>query len=167
MRTIDTHTLNALSSEAAAGPRRRRNLNVHASESAPSQRLFNAIEPDSYVPPHRHNDPAKDETFVWIRGRLGVVEFSADGRITDKAELAPDAAVSATIPSGTFHAIFALEPGSVFFESKAGPYSPLSPTEKAAWAPAEGSPESAAYLAGLKSIFSRKAESTVARGVSK
>jgi cupin fold WbuC family metalloprotein len=132
-------------------------MNIHTSDSAPSQRLFNAIEPDSYVPPHRHMDPAKDETFVWIRGRMGVVEFDVTGRITDTAILGAAESVSVTIPSGTFHAIFAIEPGSVFFESKAGPYKPLSETEKAGWAPPEGGPESAAFLAGLKSMVARHA----------
>ena len=35
--------------------------------------------------------------------------------------------------------LVALETGTVFFEAKAGPYRPLIPAEKAAWAPAEGS----------------------------
>ena len=156
MITINPQSLDALVSDARANPRRRRNMNIHGSEHAPSQRLFNAIEPDSYVAPHRHLDPAKDETFVWVRGRLGVIEFDATGRIADTAVLGPAELVSVTIPSGVFHAIFALEPGSIFFESKAGPYTPLAPAEKAAWAPPEGSRESAAYLAGLKAMIGKK-----------
>ena len=50
------------------------------------------------------------------------------------------------IPSGTFHSLLSFEPGSVFFEAKSGPYRPLSPEEKAAWAPAEADPGAAAYL---------------------
>jgi cupin fold WbuC family metalloprotein len=153
MITINPHSLDTLCAEARANPRRRRNLNIHSGETAPSQRLFNALEPDSYVAPHRHADPAKDETFVWIRGRLGVVEFTPDGRVAEVAELSAGTAVSVTIPSGTFHTIFALEPGSIFFESKAGPYRPLSADEKAPWAPPEGSPESATYLAGLAALL--------------
>lgn len=113
MKTVTCQSLDSLAAEAAANPRRRRNLNIHAAEQAPCQRLFNALEPDSYVAPHRHLDPAKDETFVWIRGRLGVVEFTAEGGVASVAELAPGKAVTATIPSGAFHTVFALEPGSV------------------------------------------------------
>jgi cupin fold WbuC family metalloprotein len=153
MIRVSTRNLDALVAEAGANPRRRRNLNIHPGEAAPSQRLFNALEPDSYVAPHRHADPAKDETFVWIRGRLGIVEFTPDGRVAEVAELAPGAEVSVTVPSGAFHTIFALEPGSIFFESKAGPYRPLSADEKAPWAPSEGSPGSAAYLAELKATL--------------
>lgn len=158
MITIGSQSLDTLVADARANPRRRRNLNIHSSEQAACQRLFNAIEPDSYVPPHRHLDPAKDETFVWIRGRLGVIEFDTTGRIADIAVLGPAESVSVTIPSGAFHAIFALEPGSIFFESKAGPYNPLAPAEKAAWAPAEGSPECAAYLAGLKTMIAGRSK---------
>lgn len=153
MISINQKALDSLSAEAATNPRRRRNMNIHSSEHAPSQRLFNAIEPDSYVPPHRHLDQAKDETFVWIRGRLGVIEFDTTGRITDTAVLGRSESVSVTIPSGTFHAIIALAPGSVFFESKAGPYTPLAAAEKASWAPPEGSPECTAYLSGLKTML--------------
>jgi len=36
----------------------------------------------------------------------------------------------------------------------AGPYAPLQPHEKAAWAPAEGDPAVPAFLAKLKKLFS-------------
>lgn len=158
MKTVTSQSLDSLAAEAAANPRRRKNLNIHAAEQAPSQRLFNALEPDSYVAPHRHLDPAKDETFVLVRGRLGVVEFTTEGGVAAVAELAAGKAASVTIPSGAFHTIFALEPASIFFESKAGPYRPLSPDEKATWAPPEGSPGSAVYLARLKSLVSGAAQ---------
>jgi hypothetical protein len=42
---------------------------------------------------------------------------------------------------------------TVFLEAKAGPYLPLTAEEKAPWAPAENSPEAAAYLAKMKVLF--------------
>lgn len=54
------------------------------------------------------------------------------------------------IPAGEFHTFVSLESGTVFFESKAGPYRPLSPEEKAPWAPGEGNAEAAGYLASLR-----------------
>jgi hypothetical protein len=41
----------------------------------------------------------------------------------------------------------------MIFEAKAGPYAPLQPHEKGAWAPAEGTPEAPAFLAKLKKLF--------------
>jgi hypothetical protein len=43
--------------------------------------------------------------------------------------------------------VFALEPGTVFLEAKAGPYLPLSADEKAPWAPVEGDGKAPALLA--------------------
>jgi cupin fold WbuC family metalloprotein len=34
---------------------------------------------DTYIPPHRHLDPNKDETFVVLRGLLGLVLFDDAG----------------------------------------------------------------------------------------
>ena len=50
------------------------------------------------------------------------------------------------LPPGTWHSLVALEPGTVWFEVKAGPYAPPPPADVAAWAPAPGSPEAPRYL---------------------
>jgi hypothetical protein len=52
-----------------------------------------------------------------------------------------------------FHSLVALEPGSIFFEAKAGPYQALEPAEKASWAPAEGDPDATDYLNFLRVMF--------------
>ncbi|HEX9024766.1 MAG TPA: WbuC family cupin fold metalloprotein, partial [Geobacteraceae bacterium] len=79
MRIIDRKMLDQLSLEAGSTPRLRKNLNLHPSDDFCCHRLFNAVEPGSYVRPHRHLDPAKDETMVAVRGRLGVVVFDDAG----------------------------------------------------------------------------------------
>ncbi len=119
---IDARLIDSLSAQAAASPRRRKNLNFHPHESAPANRLLNAIEPDSYVQPHRHLDPAKDETLVVLRGAVGLVVFDEDGGILQHAVLrAGSSAIGVDIPHATWHTFVALEPGSVIFEAKAGP----------------------------------------------
>jgi len=148
---IDRALLDDLSAEARTSERRRRHRNFHASDGAAAHRLLNAIEPDSYVAPHRHLDPAKDETILVVRGALGAIFFDDAGAILRAVRLAPlGAAIGLNIPSGTYHTVFALEAGTVFFEAKAGPYLPLGAAERAAWAPAEGDAAAAAYLAALK-----------------
>jgi hypothetical protein len=42
------------------------------------------------------------------------------------------------IPPGTWHALAALEPGTVLLEVKEGPYAPAAAENFAPWAPAEG-----------------------------
>jgi cupin fold WbuC family metalloprotein len=154
VRLVDAALLDAVTGEARALPRRRKNRNLHASESEPSHRLLNAVEPESYIPPHRHLDPNKDETFVVLRGRFGLVIFDEAGGIAGTYTLeAAGACVAADIQHGTYHTLLALAPGSVFLEAKGGPYAPLVDAERAAWAPAEGSPETSAYLARLRRLF--------------
>ncbi|MCX6997292.1 MAG: WbuC family cupin fold metalloprotein [Kiritimatiellaeota bacterium] len=154
MQMIGRELLDGLSAQARAAPRRRKNFNVHHSEKEPCNRLLNALEPDTYIQPHCHSEPAKDETMVIVRGRLGLVAFDGAGQVAGTALLeAGGESVAVTIPHGVFHALVALAPGTIFFEAKAGPYRPLAPHEKAAWAPAEGDPAAPAQLARLKKLF--------------
>ncbi|MBI1395704.1 MAG: cupin fold metalloprotein, WbuC family [Betaproteobacteria bacterium] len=154
MQLIDGELLDRASTEARRSPRLRRNHNFHDSDEAVCHRLLNAVEPGSYVRPHRHLDPDKDETFVVLRGSFGLVLFDDEGNVTRTAFLRADGdSIGATVPHGTFHTLIAFEQGSVFFESKAGPYRPLADAETASWAPEEGSPETATYLAELEARF--------------
>lgn len=151
---IDQALLAAVSAEAQQAPSRRRNRNFHPADDYPGHRLLNALEPDSYLMPHRHCDPLKDETILCLRGRLGVVIFDPSGQVDRSILLTPAGAnVGVDIPHGVFHAVLALEPGTVLFEAKSGPYVPLAADEKAPWAPGEGEPGAADYLARLHRLF--------------
>ena len=147
VRLLTPADLDALSGAAAATPRGRLNLNLHDDYADPCQRLFNAVEPDSYLRPHRHTDPPKPECFVAVRGRFHLLIFDDAGAVVERIELAPHGpVVAADVPAGAWHAIVALEPGSIFFETKPGPYTPLTDKDFASWAPAEGSAEARVYL---------------------
>lgn len=147
VRIIAPSDLDALSHAAQESPRRRLNLNMHADYADACQRLFNAVEPGSYLRPHRHTDPPKPECFVAVRGRFQLLIFDDAGQVVERIDLAPaGAAVAAEVPPGTWHAIVALEQGSIFFETKPGPYTPLTDKDFAPWAPAEGSEGAREYL---------------------
>lgn len=153
---IDNALLDQVCAEAAASPRRRKNRNLHPTDDHPAHRLLNAMQPDSYIPPHRHLDPNKDETFVVLRGLLGLVLFDDAGGIVRCVKVgAGGTALGVDIPHGTWHTAVALEPDTVFLEAKAGPYLPFSAAEKAPWAPAEGAVDAGPYLEGLRARFSR------------
>jgi cupin fold WbuC family metalloprotein len=154
LSVVDASLLDGVSAEARGSQRRRKNRNLHAAESEPCNRLLNAVEPDSYVPPHRHLDPHKEETFAVLRGRFGVVVFDDEGKVSGTALLeAGGERMAATVAHGTWHTLLSLAPGSVFFEAKGGPYAPLLPEERAPWAPAEGAPDAPAYLERLRRLF--------------
>ena len=144
----------ALSAAARDAPRRRINRNFHPADSHPAHRFLNAVEPGSYIRPHRHTGPLKDETFVALRGAFGVVIFGENGDVARTAVIrAGSDAVGAHVPAGVFHSLVALEPGSVFFEVKAGPYDAKTDKQWGAWAPAESDPAAASYAAQLRTLF--------------
>ncbi len=151
MKIINSSTLDALTAEARQNRRGRKNLNLHPNDAFCAHRLFNAIEPGSYIRPHRHLDPNKDETFVLIRGRLAVLEFTDAGEVSQSVVLQPGD--GADLPAGVWHTAVSLEPGTIFFEAKAGPYCPFAANELAEWSPAADTPAAADYLAALENLF--------------
>lgn len=152
---INQQLLKKLSMEAVALPRRRKNHNFHENNEAQAHRLLNAIEPNSYVMPHKHNDPNKGETIICLSGKLGLIIFDSIGNVEQKLTLEADSeTVGVDIPYDTFHTVLALKNGTVFFEAKAGPFVPLKAEEQAPWAPVEGDDLVANYLATLYAMFS-------------
>ncbi|MGB8339696.1 MAG: WbuC family cupin fold metalloprotein [Burkholderiales bacterium] len=153
-KNIDQKLFDSLTAQAQASPRKRKNFNFHASDAAVCQRLLNALEMDSYIQPHRHLDPTKDETLIVVRGKLGAIFFDEAGNVTHKVVIeAGGDNVGLHTPSGVFHSFVALAPNSVIFEAKAGPYVPVSTDEKASWAPAENALEATAYLKKMFTLF--------------
>lgn len=149
---IDAELLQAVTAKAVASPRRRMNYNFHRLEDA-ANRMLNAIEPDSYIRPHRHLTRPKDEGFLVLKGKGSCLIFDDDGTVTSVYTLDPLAGRwGVDIPAGTYHTILALEPNTVFYEAKPGPYVPASDKDFAPWAPDEGTPEAAAYLEEMRRI---------------
>ena len=146
---------------ARISPRRRQHRNLHADYQDPCQRLFNAIEPDSYIPPHRHLADPRDELLVAVRGLMALVTFDDQGAVTTVQHFGTEKhgeklAVGAEVASGTWHTVLALAPGCVLLEAKAGPFNPAQPKGLAPWAPPEGSEEAAVYLHQLRQLVSSK-----------
>ncbi|MBY0573479.1 MAG: WbuC family cupin fold metalloprotein [Undibacterium sp.] len=151
---ISKTMLTELSKAAKASPRLRKNLNFHHDNEAQCHRLLNALALGTYVQPHCHLAPEKEESLVVLAGQIGLVIFSDDGRVVQTVVLAPNTEnLGVTIPTGVFHSMLALQEDSVFFEAKAGPYKPISALEKAAWAPEEGTVGCADYLSQLHTLF--------------
>ncbi len=140
IKLFDQNMLDTLSHEAASRPRRRTNLNLHHSLDDPLQKLFIAMQKDSYVRPHRHPGKEQTELLMAVRGSFAVFIFDDEGVVTECIEFSPDGEILGTeITPGIWHTIMALDENSVFIEIKQGPYSPLSDDNFAAWAPEENS----------------------------
>ncbi|MDP4291275.1 MAG: WbuC family cupin fold metalloprotein [Bacteroidota bacterium] len=150
MKKITTKLLDEVSRKAINSPRKRMNHNFHEDLGAALQRLLNSMEPYSYVRPHRHADPDREEVFVVLRGTLLAIQFDDAGEITDCIKLnADEGNYGVEIPSRVYHTVISLEPGSVAFEVKNGPFIPKTEGSSAPWAPAEGTPEAEMYVREL------------------
>ena len=66
MKIIDEQLLNETQAKAMKSPRLRMNYNFHEQLDDPINRLLNAMEPGTYLRPHRHLNPAKDEIFLLL-----------------------------------------------------------------------------------------------------
>jgi cupin fold WbuC family metalloprotein len=151
---FDQDLLNATSEDARAIPRHRHITRFHELPD-PFQRMLNAIEPDSYVRPHRHLDPDKAEIFIALQGSALAVRYGDDGALLEAILLEADGPVRGVeIPIGAWHSLISLESGTVLFEAKEGPF--LENTDKAfaPWAPPESDREAAlAFLAKVRAHF--------------
>jgi cupin fold WbuC family metalloprotein len=139
MIKINENLVSALNEKGRNSPRRRTMHNFHQQSGDPVQRMINAIEPGSYVQPHKHEDPDKREVFIILQGRMLVVEFDDSGNITDHIVLdAKNKNFAVEIAPRVWHTIISLEVGTAVYELKDGPYFPLTDKDFASWAPKEG-----------------------------
>ena len=149
---IDNILLDKLTAQAKESPRLRMNMDLRNSDGDSSQRMLNAIEPESVVPVHRHQKTS--ETVVVLRGRVveeyyddaGVLvesfvlgdchvadaprnDVGADAPRNDVLRFAPrndvSVACALNIPAGQWHTLRALESGTVILEMKDGAYEPI------------------------------------------
>ena len=142
MTSIDNQLLDSLLEQAKSSPRLRQNFDLRTSTEDTSQRMLNALQPDTVVPIHRHTDTS--ETVICLCGRLEeiiyeeVVEYVREE--TSRTEevlrkqtfkevsrqlLCPaEGLYGVQVPAGAWHTIRVIEP-SVIFEAKDGAFKQL------------------------------------------
>ncbi len=148
---IDNNTLRQVTQQAQASTRKRKNFNYHETLEDSINRMLNAVEPGSYVQPHKHENPYKREVFLLLKGKMLVVFFDNNGSISDHVILDNKENFGVEIPPAEWHTIIALEPGTVVYEIKDGPYLPTDDKNFAAWAPKEGHVDCANYMNNILS----------------
>lgn len=113
--------------------------------------MLNAVEPESYIRPHRHGDPRKVEVIQAVTGRIAAVSFDDSGNVLKKEVSEANTCGNVIlIPAGTWHSMVSLESGSVMLEIIEGPYDAKTHKQFAAWAPEEGTDKAGWFLSGLK-----------------
>ncbi len=148
MIEVNSADLSALVARARSAARRRQNLNIHGRTDDSINRLLNAVEPGSYIRPHRHSD--KLETLLAVAGSFELIFFDDEYRLLRRAFLGGSGATLIEYPANTWHSLIALQTGSIFFEVKAGPYEPLRAEDYLPGWPAENSADVPRALSWLK-----------------
>ena len=123
--------------------------------------MFNAIEPGSYIRPHRHASDPREELLIAVRGLMALVTFDDQGAVTKVLRFGTERhgdkmAVGAEVSSGTWHTLIALEPGCVLLEVKAGPFDPNQPKDLAPWAPEENSASAREYYDRMVELIAQR-----------
>lgn len=135
-------------------PRRRVILPFHTQSDDSMHRMLNAIQPLSYVQPHRHASPPKAESFIVLRGAICFLTFSDSGEVDGRFIIrAQSEMFGIDIKPGRYHTFFAIEDDTVLFEVKPGPYDEKTDKDFASWAPEEGSEWAEKYLEDLMSYL--------------
>ena len=120
---IDKTFLDTLTAQAKVSPRLRMHYDLRDSTDDDSQRMLNAIEPDTVIPVHRHNETSED--VIILRGRAEEVFYDEEGNEIGKYPLVPGGVTPAIhVPIGQFHTCRSLESGTVIIEFKNKKYDP-------------------------------------------
>jgi len=136
---------------ARASARKRMILPFHKSHEDPLHRMLNAMQPGTYVQPHRHLSVPKAEVFLVLRGAIDFIVLNEAGNIEHALALragTPEFGVD--LAPGLFHTFLVREPDTVLYEIKCGPYTGLNDKDFAPFAPPEGSPNVPVYVASLE-----------------
>lgn len=150
---ITTDLIRQAVEASRCSPRKRIILPLHKEPKSPLHRMINAMQPYSYIRPHRHFQPPKAESVIVLQGALLCFIFSANGEVEQIYTLAAGSAhFGVDSEPGVYHTFLALEEDTVLFEAKPGPYQQSSDKDFASWAPAEATPEAETYMEYLYSL---------------
>ena len=79
---VDQKLLDTLTAQAKANPRLRQSYDLRNSENDNSQRMLNALEPETVMPVHRHMKTS--ESIAMIRGKMAMRLYDDSGSIADE-----------------------------------------------------------------------------------
>jgi len=152
MKVLDKKLFSDLTVKAFESDRKRTHFNLHSELTDKTQRLCMAIEPGSYIRPHRHSKKGKWEVFVVLQGSASMLTFNNKGKVIDTVLLSENGPVHAVeVPENTWHTLASHESGTVMLEIKPGPYLPLPVKDRAPWAPDEGTDDAVKFEAFYRS----------------
>lgn len=134
--------------------RKRIILPVHRTQHSLVQRLYNFLQPGTYIQPHLHPRPHASESICLLLGSLTFFVFKDDGSVSQTIPMNSNNLDNNVIDlePNIWHSFIVHEEDTLIFETKMGPYSITEDKVFAPWAPAEFTPESEVYLEKLYTL---------------
>lgn len=130
--------------------RKRMILPIHRTQAAEVQRLINFLQPGSYIRAHKHPMSYASESIILLQGSIRFFTFDENGEILTDNRLSstpiPDVI---DIEPDTWHSFLVLDPDTMIFECKKGPYNAKTDKEFASWAPEEGDDNATEFMKNL------------------
>ncbi len=144
--TIGNEDIEVLRQAVRNTPKRRVRINAHPESTDELHEMIIAIEPGSYIRPHKH--PGKSESFHIIEGQVDIVVFSEAGNIERIVSLAAKGGRHPfyyRMSTPHFHTLIIRSDLLVVHEITNGPFLPTG-TIYAAFAPEEDDSAKAAVF---------------------
>lgn len=129
------------------------------------QRFLNALQPGTYLRPHRHlrgGTGSGFECFVVLQGAIGLLLLDEGGDVIDRERLEASGSLKGIeLAEGQIHTLVALSPDTVMLELKQGADEPASDKDFLPQFPREGTPEAATLERQWQSLFRHDCPSAV------
>lgn len=134
---------------------RKRAMLIFSKPHSTVQHMLNASVKNTYIQPHKHDDPDKTEILFIIKGRIGVFTFDDSGTILTYTTLDETGEFRMIeIPAKTYHCFVVLSEEAVVHEIIDGPYMEETHKKFAAFAPSENDKsEAEKYLMKLEKFI--------------
>lgn len=156
IKCLTESLMDAIAQEARTNPRQRQNYNFHE-HSDRVQRFLNVLQPGTYVRPHRHirpEDKSGFEFFLVLQGAVGILVLDELGNVIHTQKVSANGTTRGVeLGEGMFHTLIALEPDTVMFELKEGPYVPIEDKDFLQEFPKESTPEAQQYVETWRKHF--------------
>ena len=120
LQLLDQKIIDQTSEKARKSPRLRMNYNFHPTLDDKVQRFINCLEMGTKIDIHHHK---VDEIVVVIKGSIKAILYAEDHSIIEEKIIDPKKGVyGVQLPKNVYHTMECLEPGTVLFEVKEGPF---------------------------------------------
>lgn len=131
-------------------PRKRIIVPFHKEDQNSLHRMFNVVQPNTYIIPHYHLSANKCEALVVLEGSICFITFDENGTITSHQNIKAGSPIfGVDLEPDIIHTFIVLEHDTVIFEVKPGPYDKATDKEFMPWAPLENTAEANDYVKEL------------------